>query len=83
MSDDKLDKILDIVTCLNTDVKLIQQEIRTMNERGCEASVKADIDINKRLEANEKEHTLIKGIGYAGGIVGSVMGWGLSFFNHK
>ena len=83
MSDDKLDVIQTTVNKISTDIAVLVNEMQTMNNRGCEASVKADMEINKRLEANEKEHTMIKGIAYAGGIIGSAVGWGLSFFNHK
>ena len=83
MSDDKLDVIQTTVNKISTDIAVLVNEMQTMNNRGCEASVKADMEINKRLEVNEKEHTMIKGIAYAGGIIGSAVGWGLSFFNHK
>lgn len=81
--EDKIDKILETVTCLNTDVKLIQQEIKTMNERGCELSVKAIAKMNERINSNDKEHNFIKGVAYAGGLVGSIIGYLLSYFNSK
>lgn len=79
----KLDKIIEALGNLNTDIKLVQQEIGVLNNRGCMSSVKAIIAVNERIDKNEKEHTFIKGVAYAGGIIGSITGYLLSYFNSK
>ena len=75
MSDDKLDVIQTTVNKISTDIAVLVNEMQTMNERGCQASM-------SKIELLEKDIDRAKGMAVGGGVIGSIIATGISIFSY-
>ena len=75
MSDDKLDVIQTTVNKISTDIAVLVNEMQTMNNRGCKASM-------DKIEILEKDVDKAKGMAIGGGIIGSIIATGISIFSY-
>lgn len=75
MSDEKLDKIFSTLGEIKTSVAVIVNEMQTMNNRGCKASM-------DKIEIIEKEISTTKGIAVGGGAIGTIIATGISIWSY-
>lgn len=82
MSDDKLDIIQTTVNKISTDIAVLVNEMQTMNNRGCKASMDEIAELKeKRIEPMERDINNTKGMAIGGGIIGTIIATAISIWS--